>query len=843
MGRPDLRTVVAHLDLRDSPPGPDQQNRLDAAVADAIRADPAADPAVARFLVVDTASGLLAHQALYEQILAEPGYRSTVLCLVLDDPDVGRGDVGRGPEPAPGRPGFTCPATLRPPLAGVLWIGDIAGLRWRQPNQQRATTEADAYALESLVSLLRVPAVFDRMLTGLTDTGGAVATVALRVLRYDVSDEALSRAEGQALLRLAGQDADGNGARPGATAGMPPALAILTGAQRAAEQAPLSWLRPGGELDLARQSAVDAAREADEAVGYAGRPAAPLSFRSAGDEVPDAMSAAGAALRRYRELVAAALAAPDLAPGPTFNRHRTLDQLGIALPGLPELTPNRIGADLWAYTGQLLDERRSLREIESRLDTLALAAAPTGTAEAVDALNRSCPVALPVRLATAHPFRLGGRAVERITGTMLAGLLGGLAPAGYAVGLALVLLALAGAMRLVARRPDRNSPVESLLLPTQVAFGLLGASLGVGIRASVAVPPLVGAAAAVLGLVVAVAVLLRSWTAAVLDWLARTGIDQLEPAVAGIDEQLAAALGREWLLAGSRAWGSDRARALAVLFHRLAEAVDRVRTSTSDDHAHPPAYAAAYAGSGEYEPAGWNEREPSAARLSPVPAPAGAGRAEVSWLDQSTATGGPRLVEAVHGDLTDAVTALLEPYRDVLHRDPDHLYGEDVQGAVRHRVDELRRHFRQWGIVTPPPFSRSAGRRGEPDELLGVAAERLADVLGPDAGRSLVPLTNAAQRRCVAKGPDAVRDVRFAPAAVQRQGPGSYRPTVADPRDGYPGRGPESARYDLREDITWTESGRYAGTIRLLPLAPGTVREVRPREDEPDERRDGWRLG
>lgn len=149
-----------------------------------------------RFLVLDEADRLVAHQLLHERLSSYgPAH---IVCLAVG---------------ARGERTLSRTLTLRPPAAGVLWVFDTA--------EDGVPSEA---VLRPLVDVLSTPEVFDAVLRALGEVVHGVAVPAVRVLEHDLTDEARARAWRQAVEGLTGPDV------PAGTASaeqVPAALALL----------------------------------------------------------------------------------------------------------------------------------------------------------------------------------------------------------------------------------------------------------------------------------------------------------------------------------------------------------------------------------------------------------------------------------------------------------------------------------------------------------------------------------------------------------------------------------------------------------------------------------------
>ncbi|GAA3683333.1 hypothetical protein GCM10022224_054870 [Nonomuraea antimicrobica] len=248
---------------------------------------------------------------------------------------------------------------------------------------------------------------------------------------------------------------------------------------------------------------------------------------------------------------------------------------------------------------------------------------------------------------------------------------------------------------------------------------------------------------------------------------ARTALDELRSRL----ERVAAS---EWMLGEARMHTSDAARTLAA---SLGEICVRVAGTLND----------------------WSKAEAGQA-------------AAAAALDEEVTVRlrdrGGQLREVITGDLLDAVTGWLEPgWTSLEHGDY-----RDAQAGLERRVDETLRQYRYHlvhkGVQERPGFGPGDGPGdGRGDGAASGGRQELVDAVwrqSQQVVRALeVPPSGQMLQLCGDRDLAALLRqayaVRFAPRAVRGQG---------NP----PG-------------VVWTRSGQYAGTLRLVPLRPGTVEE------------------
>ncbi|WP_228973467.1 hypothetical protein [Streptomyces sp. DH12] len=515
------------------------------AVADALDAA-RYDDGGPRFVVVDDAARLVAHQLLYERLHAHGPAR--IVCLA----------VGSSRERVLSRP-----LTLRPPAAGVLWLLD--------PH-----TGDDPDGLRPLVELLAQRDVFDAVLTQLGDVVHNVAVPSVRVVEHDLTDEARTRAWQEALTALTGQDAPG-GAVPGDT--VPPDLALLLDDSLPEAVAGHRWLDPSRPAAARRRACDDASEDAHDGYRLARGPAGLFTARARRADLPARLAALGRALEAYRDTVAGAFTDADGVRLTADRRARLLER-GIVLPDLPAASRARVVPALRELTERLLDRRLPLRSAAARLAALADRSAPAGSAARLARLDEVCDPAYLRHLAAPPPFRAGGAPAAAALLALVPAFLAGLwAGPGWVLGPVVGLAAAALGLLMRRHRPDR-SPDGRRGGPatTQVAArllgGLTGGAAGAVAGAALALPLWAGAPAAALAVIGVVVLALRDWTASVDAWWRATDAAYAARVLTGVDRLLAETAVHDWLLADARHHCSDGARAAGLLLRGLAATAD-----------------------------------------------------------------------------------------------------------------------------------------------------------------------------------------------------------------------------------------------------------------------------
>ncbi|WP_051969754.1 hypothetical protein [Kitasatospora azatica] len=821
---------VLHFDLRtDDSWHPADSAGLRQAVGEqlhrlALRAIP--DGAEHRFLVVDTPAGLTRRQERYEQLL---GFRTggpvRMLCLLVGGlPAVGPGSS----ELYASERRLVRPDSLRPPHAGLLWVGDLCAA----PPGQRSAPD-DPHALAVLVDLLRAPELFDQTLELLDGQVKGVAVPALRVLEQDLAPQALAQAWSEALLRFAGSHQAGLSG-PAARTGEPPLLGELRsgGANR---RSGTGHLEPTGPLSRAFHAGAEALADAELELDRFSR-ALGLLGGSARAEYEAAMARAENALDQLHEYAEQALrvdAGPDAARSGAAQLSR-LAQLGLRVEPMTA-TKERIGEALRGYAVSLLGEGMALREAADHFARLAEQVTPLPSGRLLPTFAGLRPAR---SLARRHPpFAEPSPGTTTLAG--LAGLLGGLwSWPVLLVGL-LVPLLLAGGAQLTAARLRAKAASRRGALRLGLA-GLLGALVGAAVGLTAAPPPLLGVLGLMVGAGLATGLLLWLWQHAVADW-EQERFMALRAEMAGLDELLRE-VAADYSGVDKRQYCSDAAHRVVGVLRKAAEAAeqeaahggeppaaDAAGDKAAGDQTQPPDEDWGWADEEEWSP---EPVEPESAPHRAVPAASGRPQqqpapADPQWLVRDGSEGGPDLVATLAGDLADAAIAALEPYwRAMASGQTGSAAERQTDARVRELLALAREHLRRNGVLPAPPFAQAHRRRSGPTGLLGIDTRQVADAVGPFADRQdVVPLTSDEQQKLLRGDRTAIRWIHFAPAALRsaiRQAAGTDGMV-----DGFE---------------VWTTSGRYAGLLSLAPLHSNAVETVRQHErgDDPEEGYETW---
>ncbi|MFD9030012.1 hypothetical protein ACFVZW_02425 [Streptomyces sp. NPDC059567] len=753
-----------------------------------------------RFLVLDDADRLVAHQLLHERLSSYGPAR--VVCLAVG---------------APGQRSLSRSLTLRPPGAGVLWLLD----------------DPDDAALRPLVDVLATPEVFDAVLRALADVVRGVAVPSARVLEHDLTDEARARSWRQAVEGLAGPDVPA--LAPSET--VPAELAVLLDESVPRSLSGHDWIPAPGRAGILLRTCEEALDDAVEGYTRVRGPAGLLGGSGRTPDLPGDIERVAGALARLRTAVAEAFAAAGGTRLTAEHRGQLRDR-GIELPEMPrEISRAGIVPALRDHTHDLIGRGLPLRSVAARLAALSSRTAPAGSAARLARLDEICGREERNRLAAQHPFTAGGsRAVASAVTAVLA-LVAGLWPvAGWALGPAVGVLSAGLAHLMLRRRPNRSPDGRldgggSTGAAPRLLGGLVGGAAGAGVGQALGLPLWAGAVAVTVAVAAVVALALRDWTRAVDDWWARVDPGSAGRAVRQIHTLVVTTAVHDWLFAEVRHHCSDGAGAVARLLRGLA--------ATADAYAYEPGVEPGSEGRGVKEErvdapatganAAWSWQDwadsagddawsdvpdepppgPGPAPAPPPAAPRSAGAAP-HWLERRYGDGGPALVDTLVADLVDGTVRILDSCWAGIERDPGNAGRLPLDDRLTELLHETRVRLERDVAASPPPGAADRGERPDAARLTGVAPDAVARLLAADDDPDrTVPLCGPEHLRLLSHDPSATRQVRFVPEAMRRGATGDdiWRGTT--------------------EDVVWTRAGRHAGILRLVPLRGDVVRIVR----------------
>ncbi|MDT9690077.1 hypothetical protein Q5762_17385 [Streptomyces sp. P9(2023)] len=781
-----------------------------------------------RFVVLDDADMLVAHQLLHERLSSYGPAR--IICLAVG---------------APGQRTLHRSLTLRPRNAGVLWLLD----------------DPDDAALRPLVDIVSGPEVFAAVLGALAEVVHGVAVPSARVLEHDLTDEARARSWRQAVEGLAGPDVP---AQAPATDGVPTELALLLDESVPRSLAGHDWLpghgRAGGLL-LTCEEALDDAVEGHARVRG---PAGLLTTSGPAHDLPGEIERLAESLKRFRTAVADAFAVAGGARLTAEHRGHLRDR-GVELPEMPrEMSRAGIVPALRDHTHELIDRGLPLRSVAARLAALSSRTAPAGSAARLARLDEVCPPDEARRMAAQRPFTAGGsRPVALVVSGVLAFLAGLWPVVGWAAGPAVGVLAAALAHLMLRRRPNRSPDGRldgggSTGAAPRLFGGLVGGVLGAAVGQLVGLPHWAGAVAAALAVAGVVGLALRDWTRAVDDWWARVDAERAGPVLKEIHALVITTAVHDWLFADVRHHCSDGAGAVARLLRGLATTADAYRydgygtTGTSGtigtgtpgplnapaasapERTDPSTGAGAGAGAG-WSWGDWADSDGddlwSDAPDDPAPEPRGPASFEPvapahahahahetedsppAWLERTHGDGGPALVDTLVADLVEGTVRILDGCWAGIERDPANAGRLPLAERLTDLLDETRVRLERDVAASPPPGAGERRPRPDAARLTGVAPDAVARLIAADDDPDrTVPMCGPEHLRLLSHDPGAVRQVRFVPETMRRGATGDdiWRGTA--------------------EDVEWTSAGRHAGVLRLVPLRPDVVRIVRAEE-------------
>ncbi|MEU6625495.1 hypothetical protein ABZ926_32720 [Streptomyces litmocidini] len=827
------------LDLRTPPAGADDP---EAAVRAAL--DVPQPGGERRFLVVDEADRLVAHQLLYERLSSYgPAH---VVCLAVG---------------ARGERTLSRSLTLRPPSAGVLWVFDS--------TEDGVPGEA---VLRPLVDVLSTPEVFDAVLRALGEVVHGVAVPAVRVLEHDLTDEARARAWRQAVEGLAGPDVPAGSI---SAEQVPGALALLLDEGVPRSLSGHRWLPPQGRAGAGLAACDAAVGEAVEGYHRIRGPAGLLTGAGRSVDLPADLERVTEELGRFRTAVADAFGAAG-GTRLTAEHRGMLRDRGVELPELPrEISRAGIVPALRDLTYDLIGKGLPLRSVAARLSALSARTAPVGSAARLARLDAICGPERLRRLGARHPFTAGGPRPVAFAVTGLLALLAGVWPVlGWVLGPAVGVLAAGLAHLMLRRRPNRSPDGRidgggATGAAPRLFGGLLGGLLGAGLGSFLDLPGWAPPVAAAVAVAAVVLLALRDWGRAVDEWWARADPEEAWRILREIQDLVVTTAVHDWLFAEVRHHCSAGAGAVAGLLRGLAETADahgRPHAARKADRPEDGPQPAREGGTASWswedwqdDGDGWGEgteawgdgtedgpwSDPAGEAAGPAapepPPPHGAPDRDTGgpvdgplsgpvpgWLERRYGDGGPALVDTLVGDLVAGTVLILDRCWAGIERDPGALARAGHEQRLSELLDETRLRLERDVAASPPPRYEGLGdpdalaslaaftdRSDRPDaaRLTGVAADAVARLLlaEDDPGRT-VALCGPEHLRLLSHDPLAARQVRFVPEAMRRGAAGDdiWRGTA--------------------EEVVWTGAGRHAGILRLVPLRTDVVHTVRAEE-------------
>ncbi|MFF3737501.1 hypothetical protein [Streptomyces sp. NPDC002566] len=776
---------------------------------------------VSRVLVIDTAADLVSHEDAYERICSHPGV-SAVLCLAVGPPAARSAGPAADPADAADEPYreshvLALPVQLRPPLAATVWVGDVRGIGWR-PGQSGApaltdtgAAENDLGGLDPLVELLQVAEVFDETVGTLHELPSAVASPALRLLIHEVPEEELLRTQVQALEYC-------TGAPTAVTSPAPPEgpLAVLAGTADPEDLSSEDCLPEDSPLRQSHRQTVAGMRRAGLCLAELSGRRGWLGRASGMREALGAVREAGHRLAEHRRTIEQTFEWVDGRAGIDAEARDHLLRLGVRLPLVPGTRPEEVGAALRQQVLTRLERRRPLPEIVSWLREFTNSTVPSGSAAQIERIQQVCPDDVLAPLIRPPAFTVGAGAGRAAGWAALAASAAAVAPWWPLVsGVMLLLLAGAVGWTLVAGPEDEASdePPWAARLPRRTVGVLAGGwaagcVVGLSARAAVAMPFWSVWLLAVAAGAAAVQAGHSLWAAAVADWRREVRLDAAALAAERLGEALDDGVFEYWLLADARAAASDQARAVAALLEAgcstLAEFGEQLEGRAGPD---------------------WGP----ASRGIPPGGGTADGRGGSPYAVEHVGQAGQALLDTVIGDLSDLMAEVLTPYWPLVLRDPSTVTALPVAARTGELIFEYQHQLARVGTAPAPRFAHTSVSRPDPASLVGVDMQRVVGVLLPGHHDDALHLCSPGQLRMLDRAPDATRHFGFVPQAMQssfwkavENAPGGAHGTTggrAEPRTRW-----TSVPDAGLPDIVWTATGRFAGLLRLVPLAESSVR-------------------
>jgi hypothetical protein len=473
-------------------------------------------------LVLDTPQSLAGHALAYEELWRSR--RVSRLLTVLVGPLVLPGTIE-----VPGSIG-----TDRD--SGVIWVGDPVGVDWALSAATVSGTHQDRrheVGLAALLSLLAVPAVFERVVALVAAVPDRVVSPGLHVFETTADQlmflDALSRGIGQLL------DTGGGPAASVGEAGRSSAVRAV--------------IVPGGRLASVRDHCIAEADELGEAAEALGSAAALYGLDQAGAGALELAIATGTGLREYRGAVA------QLVGTPAGERSTRLRDWGIQPAAGRASEP----AEIAALVTAALAVGEPLPELSARLWDHERELRAHGDMAAAVQIERVCPPALEARFIEPHPMAgpqpwligTGAAGVAVASFGQLFGVIAGIVTALAWLALTALTVARAPGGRLARHRPA---------LLAGAAAAVAGLAIGAGVAQVVRPPAAVGEADIAVGLAVVLATVTWSWQARARRWAETLRVPEVLAAVGALTEVVSAAAGREWSGAVARQDALMRAR-------------------------------------------------------------------------------------------------------------------------------------------------------------------------------------------------------------------------------------------------------------------------------------------
>ncbi|MEV0678899.1 hypothetical protein AB0I60_20515 [Actinosynnema sp. NPDC050436] len=594
-------------------------------------------------LVLDTTEDLAGHHGRYRRLALLPQVTGVVLLAV--------GPIRDGAA----APRLRVPKALQG-LGVVLWVGHERGVRWTGGSQPPGAGQAES-TVDELVLALRLPAVFEQVLTSVREMPHQVAGPGIEVDHAAVDPALLRTLRVRALRRFT---ATGTTARAHDRASAElAAVAGATGAQGAAEPA----ITPRSPLDELNRTAATRLTAARQAVQGVRARRALLDGGVARGVLPRLASAAQAlveqhgAVRRVLDDVESSLAEG-------YPPATELTERGLRPPA--EVDAQELADALrTAFTAELV-RGRTLPGLAAQARALGNRAGEGRGATPADDVPDPAPVLRT--LADPPPLRLWPAPLAHVLPLVFLTCLAAawLPASGVAAGPAAALLWAALTALLFARRPDRRA---TPLVPVALVavLGAVGVAAGSALPAPWPVGVLVESSVLVVVLLVAVSGAVLTWRAAAGAWADAVRVERAAAFSRRLVEHVESVVRTRWTHAEHNRRLADSLYVVAVALDAVVEVFEDLIGYYRDDYDHT----------------------------------------EVTSVDTAT-----HLAEVLHHDLVALVAGVLRPcFNEIASHAP--LSGDARRhlAAAREAVAEYNDHLENAGLRELPPGVTDDGPR------------------------------------------------------------------------------------------------------------------------------------
>jgi hypothetical protein len=701
-------------------------------------------------VVLDDADSLLKHAETYLSLLGEDMVPA-VVCVAV-------GESGTN-NPLDGAV-LTVPPALR--HATVLWVGDPHGVDWAPDSAPPRPADQPGNALDSLVAVLQVPAVFDRVVAVAGELPSAAANPGIRLVSSAADPVVLSETRAAAVRSLCATDR-------APSHGMGAALLKLD-APHDQEGAVLS-----GPVAKARADAVRRLDHVAELARVLGTPKALFGTQRPTEHLGSQVVWAGQAAENYRRYLVELLNRMD---GQLQIEHPPVEKvMELGVQDSREARGGEIVAGLRQLVDDRLDDGTPLPVLAQELRFGATTSGPQGCTGALETVGQRQPLALDMPEFSEWPLSLATLPLAFLTCGVLAFLLG---PGwlGWVAGGLLAAAWFGSGWLLLARRPGKETErgLGLALLPAMFTYGV-AAVLGVlaggftakYVRELVHISLLNTQLLIVGAVALSVAAVVLSWRWAVRRWRKRLQVAALRNTVADLTRITEETAAREWQ-------PMRRRRAVATAASEVAGGLEEIARTLEE------------AGSRLF--------------VAPVLEPATDGSPQmIRAVPQE-------LYSVVRSDLVDLCREALVPAwpaAEAARRTPAGVYAQRLDRLLGEYGARVRRH----GLMTAPEFGRDLAPRDALMTRVWSESPAASTALRTGVGGDMTQLCRSGQLGYLSTVA-APGLVRFAPQQLRRvlERDSAHHRLAADP------------------GIAWSEGGEFVGALRLLPLRPESVRQV-----------------